>query len=44
MKIIEQPHDAVFKSSLNCMLVAKKFFEIHLPKNILDLINFLTLF
>ena len=43
MKSIDQPHDAVFKSSLNCITVARNFFEVHLPKNILILIDLQTL-
>ena len=40
---ISNPHDALFRSSLKNLEVAKDFFKAHLPSFVLDKINFNTL-
>ncbi len=43
MKIIQNPHDRVFKVAMSQSAVAKAFFEAHLPPNIIANANWQTL-
>ena len=42
-KIIHQPHDKFFKQSMADIQVARDFFQVHLPKKLLEIVNLDTL-